>query len=115
LIAQCFPVLIAPRQTECVRAYEAGELQGEPGGRGELGGFVARVMSTGVEFWLGCTSDGRRHALPRIIVPLFAQNPQPDLKAAVQAAPRTVLPFGFGLQHLGGNALLIVAEGPGAD
>jgi hypothetical protein len=48
-----------------------------------------------------------RHADP---VPLFAKYPQPELNAAVQAAPRSQLPFGFGYQHLPENALLIHAQ-----
>lgn len=43
-------------------------------------------------------------------IPLFAKYPQPELEAALAAAPRPSLPFGFGYQHLPSNAVMIVAE-----
>ena len=46
-------------------------------------------------------------------IPLFAQYPQPDLKAAVEAAAHPPLPFGFGYQHLDGSTLLIHAQRTG--
>jgi hypothetical protein len=43
-------------------------------------------------------------------VELFARYQQPQLEAALAAAPRASLPFGFGYQHLPSNAVMIVAE-----
>ena len=48
-------------------------------------------------------------------VPLFAQYPQPELKAAVEAGPALHLPFGFSYQHLSENALLILAKRNGEE
>ncbi|MEO6742069.1 MAG: hypothetical protein ABIP20_17635 [Chthoniobacteraceae bacterium] len=41
---------------------------------------------------------------------LFKQHAEPDLKAAVSAAPAQPIPFGFGYQHEPANSLLILAE-----
>jgi hypothetical protein len=43
-------------------------------------------------------------------VELFAKYQQPQFEAALAAAPRPALPFGFGYQHLPSNAVMIVAE-----
>ena len=48
-----------------------------------------------------------RNAQP---IGLFKKYTQPDLNAAVEAAPSLRIPFGFGYQHEPANALLIVAE-----
>jgi hypothetical protein len=43
-------------------------------------------------------------------IELFAKYPQPALEAALAQAPRPLLPFGFGYQHLPSNAVMIIAE-----
>ena len=43
-------------------------------------------------------------------IELFKKYNEPDLKAAVDAAPQTRLPFGFGYQHEPAKSLLILAE-----
>ena len=48
-------------------------------------------------------------------IPLFAQYPQPELKAALQAAAHPPLPFGFGYQQLDGATLLIHAQRTGGE
>lgn len=53
-----------------------------------------------------------RHADP---IPLFAQYPQPELKAAIEAAPGPPLPFGFGYQHVSERSLLMFAQRTGEE
>ncbi len=53
-----------------------------------------------------------RHADP---IALFAQYPQPELKAAIEAAPGPLLPFGFGYQHVSERSLLMLAKRTGEE
>lgn len=53
-----------------------------------------------------------RNTLP---IEIFARYTEPDLKAAVDAAPPLLLPFGFGYQHEPAKALLILAERTGGE
>jgi hypothetical protein len=53
-----------------------------------------------------------RHTQP---IGLFAKYIEPDLHAAVEAAPPLRLPFGFGYQHEASKALLILAERTGGE
>ena len=46
---------------------------------------------------------------------IFAKHTEPDLKAAVDAAPALKIPFGFGYQHEPAKALLILAERTGGE
>jgi hypothetical protein len=48
-------------------------------------------------------------------IEIFAKYTEPDLKAAVDAAPALRIPFGFGYQHEPANSLLILAERKGAE
>ena len=53
-----------------------------------------------------------RNAQP---IEIFAKYTEPDLQAAVDAAPPLRLPFGFGYQHEASKALLILAERAGGE
>ena len=48
-------------------------------------------------------------------IEIFAKYTEPDLQAAVDAAPPLRLPFGFGYQHEASKALLILAERTGGE
>jgi len=48
-------------------------------------------------------------------IEIFAKYTEPDLQAAVNAAPSLRLPFGFGYQHEPSKALLILAERTGGE
>jgi hypothetical protein len=48
-------------------------------------------------------------------IEIFAKHFEPDLQAAVDAAPGLRLPFGFGYQYESSKALLILAERRGAN
>ncbi len=71
-------------------------------------GIPFRVFANGkwkLRFW-------GRSAQP---IELFAKYHEPDLQAAVNAAPPLRLPFGFGYQHEASKALLILAERTGGE
>ena len=71
-------------------------------------GIPFRVFANGkwkLRFW-------GRSAQP---IELFAKYTEPDLQAAVNAAPPLRLPFGFGYQHEASKALLILAERAGGE